>query len=92
MKTNFGYRLGTLVRRFKEWNHPMLLKLFYIILCAFIIYKLRLVLYIVIGSTLGLIAIILIANLIHENSPAAQRQKIIEELQNIQKSQNRTKD
>ncbi|HDX1039607.1 TPA: hypothetical protein RNX16_002151 [Pasteurella multocida] len=90
MKKNFGYRLGTLVRRFKEWNHPILLKWFYVILCVFIIYKLHLVLYIAVGSILGLIAIVLIANFIHENSPIIQRQKIIEELQNIKKSQNKT--
>lgn len=91
MKKNFGYRLGTQVRRFQKWQHPTLLKWFYIIFFMFVIYKLYLVSYIAIGSVLCFLAVILMADLMHENSPVIQRQKIIEELKNIQKSQNQTK-
>lgn len=92
MKTNFGYRLGILVRRFKDWEHPGMLKSLYIAFCIFIIYKLHLVLYIALGSVLVLIFIILLADLMHNNSSAVQRQKIIKEIQNLQKAQNEYND
>ncbi|MDE8035228.1 hypothetical protein OQ257_08630 [Actinobacillus equuli subsp. equuli] len=74
MEKNFGYRLGTLVRRFKEWNHPTLLKWCYVISVTLSLLILFFDIFVwLLVCILCLIAIVLYSDVVWGITPAEKR-------------------